>query len=175
MRLVARGEGFKWLRIGRSRGRSDRGRGCASPGLIVETHTQCTPMRLDAAELVERTVERPEFPEILDLERGRITLELSGNASRKYSKNGGAFTNVATTVQNGDTMRLQVRSSASTDSTKNATLSFKNSYVLPSIVSGAKTNRLNVGENPRPQSMSVRKRRTMNPTKISLWAIPAGW
>src|SRR5262245_58123854 len=35
---------------------------------------------LDAAELVERPVERPEVPEILGLQRRRVALELTGHA-----------------------------------------------------------------------------------------------
>lgn len=43
---------------------------------------------------------------------GAATLELGGDASRKWSKNGGLFTSAPGTVVNGDAVRLRVRSSA---------------------------------------------------------------
>src|SRR5262245_15586574 len=46
---------------------------------------------------------------------GPANLSLTGDASRSYSLNGGAYTAVATTVHAGDTIRLRMISAPSAD------------------------------------------------------------
>lgn len=53
---------------------------------------------------------------------GSFPISISGNATAKYQKNGATFTNVAGTVQDGDTIRLRITSAQAAGGVVSATL-----------------------------------------------------